>query len=153
RSRELNTAAILLGGTAAVLIFGGLMVNALKRIMTHNMVLEREAMFDTSTMLRQLGDSAAAGLLSLLPLFGVLLVLAILAPMALGGWNFSMKAIQPKASRMNPAAGLGRMFGTRALMELAKAIAKVLVVAGLALLVLFLNTDNILGIQREETLP
>src|SRR5690606_25596582 len=74
RSRELNTAAILLGGTAAVLIFGGLMVNALKRIMTHNMVLEREAMFDTSAMLRQLGDSAAAGLLSLLPLFGVLLV-------------------------------------------------------------------------------
>lgn len=153
RSRELNTAAILLGGTAAVLIFGGLMVSALKRIMTHNMVLEREAMFDTSAMLRQLGDSAAVGLLSLLPLFGVLLVLAILAPMALGGWNFSMKAIQPKASRMNPAAGLGRMFGTRALMELAKAIAKVLVVAGLAMLVLFLNTDNILGIQREETLP
>ena len=153
RSKELNTTAILLGGTAAVIAFGGGLASGLTSIMEHNFVLTRATMFDPNAMLQQLGQSMMAGFTSLLPVFAVLLLLAFLAPIALGGWNFSLKSIAPKASRMSPLAGLGRMFGSNAVIELFKAIAKVIVVASLALLILYINTGAILGTQHESVLP
>ncbi|MDO8273144.1 MAG: flagellar biosynthesis protein FlhB [Gammaproteobacteria bacterium] len=152
RSRELNTTAILIGGTAAVIAYGASMIDALREIMRHNLVLERESLFDTNAMLIQLGDSIWSGFESLLPVFAILLLLALVAPMALGGFNFSLKAILPKASRLNPMSGLARMFGGKALVELAKAIAKVLVVAGLAVLVLYANVGGMLDVQHQPTL-
>tara|TARA_R110001599_G_scaffold306669_2_gene513210 strand:- start:310 stop:1449 length:1140 start_codon:yes stop_codon:yes gene_type:complete len=153
RSKELNTTAILLGGTAAVIAFGGILASGLARIMEYNFTLDRAAYFDTAAMLEQLGDSVMTGFTSLLPVFAVLLLLAFLAPIALGGWNFSLKSIAPKASRMSPLAGIGRMFGPNAIIELFKAIAKVGVVASLALLILYINTGAILSIQHESVLP
>jgi flagellar biosynthetic protein FlhB len=152
RSRELNTTAILIGGAAAVIFFGGVLVNGLRQIIQHNFVLERENIFDTAVMLRHLNESFFSGFIALLPVFGVLLLLAFLAPIGLGGWNFSVKSVLPKASRMNPLTGLIRMFGMNALVELFKAIAKVLVVAALALLILYINTEEILNIQHESAL-
>ncbi|MDT8428976.1 MAG: flagellar biosynthesis protein FlhB [Pseudomonadales bacterium] len=153
RSRELNTAAVLIAGSASLLIFGGTLVRGLVGVMNHNLTVPRAAIFDTSAMLRYLDDSVLAGFIALLPIFGVLLLAAILGPLALGGWNFSLKAIAPKFNRMNPFSGLARMFGPKALLELLKAVAKVLVVAALALLVLALNADAILGIQHEAVRP
>ena len=153
RSRELNTTAILLGGTAAMIMFGGAVARGLSGIMQHNFALERAAFFDTAAMLRQLGDSIYTGLLSLLPVFIMLLVLAFLAPIGLGGWNFSLKSVAPQASRLNPLSGLSRMFGGNAVVELLKAVAKVLVVASIALLILAMNTEDILNTQHEAVLP
>lgn len=152
RSREFNTTAILIGGTAAVIAFGASMIDAMREIMRHNLVLERESLFDTNAMLIQLGDSIWSGFESLIPVFAILLLLALVAPMALGGFNFSLKSIMPKASRMNPMSGLARMFGGKALVELAKATAKVLVVAALALLVLYSNIGGMLDVQHQPTL-
>lgn len=152
RSRELNTMAILLAGSAGLLIFGGYMINALRGIMSHNLILSREQIFDTGAMLRHLDVSVLEGLRSLLPVFLILLVAAILGPISLGGWNVSLKAIMPKASRLNPLSGFKRMFGPKSLVELAKAAAKVLVVAAIALLIFFLNTDRIIAISNEPLL-
>lgn len=152
RSRELNTMAILLTGSAGLLIFGAYMINVLRGVMSHNLVLSREQIFDASAMLRHLDLSVLEGLRSLFPIFAVLLVAAILGPIALGGWNFSVKAFMPKASRLNPLSGLGRMFGPKSLVELAKAIAKVLVVASIALLIFYVNTNRIMAISSEPLL-
>src|SRR5690606_5412427 len=110
RSRELNTTAILLAGSAALLLFGGILVNGLQGIMSHNLVLEREMVFDTGAMLRHLDISVLEGLKTLLPVFGVLLLAALLGPIGLGGWNFAIKSVMPRFSRMNPLSGLARMF-------------------------------------------
>ena len=153
RSRELNTTAILLGGNGALIVFGGGVAAALTQIMETNFVLERASLFDPNAMLAHLGASFKAGFLSLFPIFAILLLLAFVAPIALGGWNFSIKSVAPKANRMSPMAGLARMFGSNALVELIKAIGKVLIVASLALLVLNINTNSILGFQHQPILP
>ncbi|HDZ09936.1 flagellar biosynthesis protein FlhB [Pseudohongiella sp.] len=153
RSKELNTMAILIAGSAALLMFGGFMIQALAGLMSHNFVLEREQVFDTSAMLSHLDVSAMQGLRSLLPVFGVLLVAAILGPIGLGGWNVSMKAVMPKANRMNPMSGLGRMFGPKAFIELAKAAGKVVVVAAIALVIMAFYREQILSIMTEPLLP
>jgi len=153
RSPELNTMAILITGSAALLMFGGFMIQALAGLMGHNFILAREQVFDTSAMLSHLSVSAMQGLRSMLPVFGMLLVAALLGPIGLGGWNMSAKAVMPKASRINPMSGLARMFGPKALIELLKAAAKVLVVAAIALVIMVFNWQRMLGIMAEPLLP
>jgi flagellar biosynthesis protein FlhB len=153
RSRELNTMAILLTGSAGMLLFGGMMANAMGGMMSQNLMLSRETIFDPGSMVAYLDVSVMAGMRLMLPLFGILLVAALLGPIGLGGWNFTFKAVAPKANRMDPWAGLKRMFGPKALMELAKAAAKVLVVAGIALLLFWVNMDRIMQISREDIGP
>lgn len=153
RSRELNTMAILLAGSAGLLMFGAYMIDVMISIMGHNFSLTRNDIFDTGALLRHLDISVMDGLRSMLPVFMILLVASIAGPIALGGWNLSVKAIMPKASRMNPLEGLKRMFGPKSLIELVKAAAKVLVVAAIALLIFVINTDRILAISSEPLLP
>lgn len=101
-------------------------------------------------MIAHLAYSFFEGLMSLMPLFGILLVASIVGPIALGGWLLSAKSMAPKMSRMNPAAGLKRMFGVKALVELGKALAKVLVILALALVILDVLQAEILGLANED---
>lgn len=59
-------------------------------------------------------------------------VAAIVGNIALGGWAFSSEALAPKPERLNPLSGLKRIFSLRGLVELGKALAKFLVIAMIA---------------------
>lgn len=150
RSRDLTTTALLLGGTIGLYIFGSLIGEKLSNITRYNFILERETIFDDQAMIAHLAYSFFEGLMSLMPLFGILLVASIVGPIALGGWLLSAKSMAPKMSRMNPAAGLKRMFGFKALVELGKALAKVLVILALALVILDVLQAEILGLANED---
>lgn len=136
RSRDLTTTAILLLGTIGLMVFGQYMGGKLMEVTRYNFTIPREAIFDPQTMIAYLSASMFDGLLSLLPLFGMLLVASIVGPIALGGWLFSGKAMAPKFSRMDPIAGIKRMFSMKALVELAKALGKVAVILGATILLL-----------------
>lgn len=151
RSKELNTMAMLLTGALGMIAFGAWMGDRMVAVMRDTLIIERADIFDTSAMFRQLGSAIMTGFSALIPLFIVLLIAAVLSSIALSGWNFAIKAVAPKASRMNPGSGLKRMFGTQALMELAKALAKVLVVAAIAVLVFYANRYEIQSIMTEPT--
>jgi flagellar biosynthetic protein FlhB len=153
RSRELNTAAILLAGSASLLAFGQVLGTRMLDVARTAFTLEREALFDPSAMSRQLGDAIGWALGSLVPVFGLLLVAALLAPAALGGWLFSVKPLAPRFERLDPVAGLGRMFSIRSLVELLKAIAKVGVVGAIALLLLLVMRDELQAMAREPLEP
>ena len=59
-------------------------------------------------------------------IFGLpLCIVAILTQFAVGGLNFSLKAIEPKLSKLNILKGLKRTFSTKGLVELGKALLKV----------------------------
>lgn len=137
RSRELTTSALLLGGTIGLYVFGVHMAESLMNIMRFNFDLERETIFNINLMTQQLGVSLGEGIRSLLPLFFVLVMASIVGPIALGGWLLSSKAMMPKFSRMDPVAGLKRMFSLKSLMELTKALVKVLII--LTVVITFLS--------------
>jgi flagellar biosynthetic protein FlhB len=44
----------------------------------------------------------------------------LLAGVLSGGWNFSWQALQPKLDKVNPIAGIGRMFSMRQLIDTCK---------------------------------
>lgn len=149
RSRELNTLAIMLAGTGGLLAFGGSLGSALISIMSSNFSLPREVIMDERSMAIGLLASGKVAVDAVLPLFLALLIASIVGPISLGGWLFSAKAMAPKVSRMDPLAGLKRMFSAKALVELLKALAKFTLVLSVALAVLSANVDDLLAIAHE----
>ena len=71
-----------------------------------------------------LGIAAAVALPMMLAVIG--------AQIAMGGFHWSPKAMEFKGSRIDPLAGLARIFSPTALVELGKAIAKVAVLGAVA---------------------
>ena len=149
RSKELTTSAVLIVGCVGLYMFGGQIAQGLADILKFNFTIEREAIFDPNAMLGHLGSSFYLGLKVLIPLFAVLLVAAIAGPIALGGWLFSTKSLAPKLNRMDPVAGLKRMFSVKSLVELVKAIGKVGVVVAFAFVLLNYMKEDLLGLGFE----
>ena len=150
RSRELTTTFLLLAGTIGLLIFGPYMAGKLAGILQFNFAIEREVVFSTDAMLEHLTASLYHGTLSMMPVFGLLLLASIFGPIGLGGWLFSSKAMAPKASRMNPISGLKRMFSLKALVELAKALGKVLLIMAVAVGLLIVQQQDMLRLSDQE---
>ncbi|MCH2339449.1 flagellar biosynthesis protein FlhB [Pseudomonas sp. NPDC047963] len=149
RSRELNTVAVTLGGIGGLLASGGSLAGSLMAIMQGSFELSRETLLDEGSMVRLLMGSGMIALEAIMPLLIVLLLVSIIGPISLGGWLFSAKAMAPKFSRMNPGPGLKRMFSTKALVELLKALGKFLVVLLVALAVLSTYQDDLLSIAKQ----
>jgi flagellar biosynthetic protein FlhB len=149
RSKELSTLAVTFGGAAALLSFGADMGLTMLDMMRGNFSLPREVLLDDSAMARHLLATGMEALRALQPFLIVMLIAAIVGPVALGGWLFSAEALQPKFSRMNPLAGLKRMFSTKALVELLKALAKFVIILMVALAVLKSDQQDLLAIANE----
>ena len=149
RSRELNTLAVVMVAAVGLLMLGPAMAQKMMDLMVFNFSLEREALYGTDAMGLHLFASLREGLEILGPLFGLLLIASIVGPIMLGGWLFSISSLAPKFERMDPLAGLKRMFSVKALVELIKALAKFLVVLGVALVVLQVRTEDLLSLAKE----
>src|SRR3546814_4385292 len=70
---------------------------------------------DSSRMLPWVGELVMRGFAIVLPLLVAGVVAAIVGPLALGGWNFSVKALRFDVARINPISGIGRMFSMQSL--------------------------------------
>ena len=149
RSKELNTLAIMLAGSAALLIFGGALAQDLMELMRYNFSLSRDVLLNPDSMGIFLLHSGKIALLALQPVLITLLIAALVGPISLGGWLFAAGSLAPKFSRMNPAAGVKRMFSAKALIELLKALAKFFIILIVALLVLKSDIDDLLRIAHE----
>lgn len=136
RSRELNTTAVLLAGAGTLVLFGGAIGEGIAAIMIDSLSPSRELAFDAPLLPTVFGQSAMVALVLLLPLFAAVLIAALAGPAMLGGLVFSAQALQPKLEKLNPIAGLKRIFSLNGLMEFAKTLAKFVVVTGAGLLVL-----------------
>jgi flagellar biosynthetic protein FlhB len=106
--------------------------------------------FERGADLTDLAFANIADFLEILVLIGVFLgiplaIVAILTQRAVSGqFNFAPKALAFKAKKMNPITGLGRMFGTKSLVELGKAVLKASLLVGIAAVILYSQAAKIL---------
>lgn len=149
RSKELNTLAVMLAGAGGLLIFGGMLAQELMDLMRLNFNLSREVIMDEKSMGTFLLVSGKIALLAIQPVMITLLLAALIGPISLGGWLFAAGSMAPKFSRMNPGAGLKRMFSMKAVIELVKALAKFIITLFVALMVLSADIDDFLRIAHE----
>ncbi|MBQ0782701.1 MAG: flagellar type III secretion system protein FlhB [Amphritea sp.] len=153
RSKELATTVLLLSAAAAAVMFGGQVTDAMAGMMRFNFSLDRQSVMDPALMFTHLGFSLSEALKSLFGFFLVLLVAALVGPISLGGWNLSLKAMAPKMSRLDPLAGIKRMFSLKALIELFKALAKFSVVGALSFFVLLTTKEELFSLGAQDVVP
>jgi len=150
RSRELNTMALTMVGVAALMLMSGRFTEALEQLFRSNLILSREDIFDSNALMAHLGLAIQDALIMLLPYFAILVVVAVAASVALGGFNISAEAMQPKLSKLSPLKGFKRMFGPKGLMELVKSLAKFVLVGVATVLLLWNWSGDILGLAERD---
>lgn len=149
RSRELATFAVLMTGGAGLWITGGSLIGRLESALASGLTLDREQIQNPTVLLERIANDVGGVLLACLPLAFAIMLVALAAPMLIGGFNFSSKAFMPNFMKLNPLTGIGNMVSTNSLIELLKAIAKTLVVGAVAWIVIRSETDAVLGLAVE----
>ena len=149
RSRELTTFMLLLGGVVGLWSMGAMLYDQLGLVMEQAFLFERRHALETTPMLSHALQLGQRTMLAMLPLFLLLAVVALVAPALLGGWIISAKSLKPQLSKLNPFKGLKRMFGVQALVELAKAIAKSVLVGGVAITFLWTNRGTYMSLMDQ----
>jgi len=150
RSKEMGTAFVLVSSAVAFMWFGESLFNGLRTVFKQLFILDRQQAFDTTKMFEAFATAFSAIIWPLAIIFAFILVFTFFGNSWLGGINFSWQAMAPKFSRMSPLNGFKRMFGVQALVELVKGLAKFLVVAVSAFLLLAWQYDNILQISMGQ---
>ncbi|MDF1763576.1 MAG: flagellar biosynthesis protein FlhB [Oleibacter sp.] len=153
RSKELSTTMVLLLGALGLLVFGPFLSEKITNLSRYCFSFDRRTAFDPSTMAIHLDAAALEAAIGLTPWLAVVLLAAFVGPLGVGGWLFSSKAFMPKGDRINPLAGLKRMFSMNSLVELIKAWAKVLVVGSVAWFVLMFFFEDAMAIQHQQVRP
>lgn len=149
RSRELTT-FVMLGTASAGLWFTARMLSeSMDGSLRRGLQFERASAFDPSHMLAQTGLMALQTLMAVGPLFGMMMVAAVAAPLMLGGWMFSSEAVAPKFSKLNPLAGIVRMFSAQSLAELVKALAKSALIGGVAWWVIVSDIEAVMALMAQ----
>jgi len=150
RSRELTNFATMIGGSATLLAIGGVLSARLSRMMRRGLAIDPQQLRDPDGMFGSLSEACMSALTVLLPVFGALIALVVLAALALGGWNFSMQAMAPDFSRLSPLAGMKRLFGLRGASELGKALLKCAVVGGVCAAIVSSVFGDVLALAHME---
>lgn len=153
RSQELSVAMMMIGVAGFMYIFGGALILQLSEVFAAGFVFDRRDIFSDNLLPAAFGAQALDGMLAAVPIFALAIVLAFGASGLIGGFNFSMKATAPKASKINPLAGLKRIFGTKALVDLSKAVVKFGLVAAVLYLVVSSRFDQLIGLGFMEIQP
>jgi flagellar biosynthetic protein FlhB len=129
RSADLSSAVILLAAVLALRFLGRSMIGGI--FASAATVLEGLALVDgdPSTLLTRFGGAFTAVLLGFLPFVGIVLAAALAANLVQVGFLFTAQPLTPDLDRLNPVAGLGRLFSVRGLMRLVAGLLKLTIVA------------------------
>jgi flagellar biosynthetic protein FlhB len=149
RSRVLSTFAVVMAGGAGIWLMGSALAHQLITVVREALTLDTGLAFHTELLVPRLHELSEATLLAFLPLLGLLLIVAMFSPLLLNGWLFTFKPLQPNFGKLNPLTGIGRMFSANSLMELAKAVAKSIVVGGIGAWVIWHNKQAVLELVSE----
>lgn len=146
RSTELNAAAVLLVAAGSLHFLGGSIGGMLFDIMKSGLNIAPAEVIDPGFALTAAGGELMRALIVCAPVLGLTMIAALVAPLAIGGWNFSIEALAPDFTRLDPIAGFGRFFSARGAVELGKAFAKFVVVAAVAVAVLRKQAPQLLAL-------
>ncbi|MDH5766499.1 MAG: EscU/YscU/HrcU family type III secretion system export apparatus switch protein, partial [Gammaproteobacteria bacterium] len=150
RSREFNTMVIMALAAVAMIMMGHIMLGDLSALFKDHLQLSRQDVFDVSAVVRFFYAAIFDAFWLIAPFLGLMMLAALLAPLSIGGWSFSFEAIEPKLSKLNPVKGIKRIFSVKGLIEMIKAFAKFVLVALVAIAVIWVQMDDFLQLGFES---
>ncbi len=143
RSQDLSVALLTITVAIVIYLLGEGMGRSILSILQDAFMFDNRVVTDSASIPPFFGNLSLRGFLSVTPIFAATIFLAFGAAFLVGGIGFSIKGFLPKASKLDPIKGLGRMFGLKSLVELLKGLLKLIVIGSVVALVLYLFFEEI----------
>ncbi|BAL25801.1 flagellar biosynthesis protein FlhB [Azoarcus sp. KH32C] len=149
QSRELSTFLVLLAGVAGLWVMGGWMSGRMLGMLREGFHIERVKLVDQNKMLEGVLGLFMDTLMTMTPLFAILMVSAIAAPILMGGFVFSPNVLSFKFERMDPVQGFARMFSMHGVAELVKSLMKTGIVGVVGAYAVWREREHIFTLMGE----
>ena len=131
-SKEVSSALILLGAIIAFYSAGSWMVHRMAGVMQRYLGGMGAISLGDGSLQALIINVMTDFALIVFPVMLATLVLGVAASVFQVGFTISTKSLSPKLSKLNPIKGFGRLFSLRSSVDVIKALAKILVLGGLA---------------------
>jgi len=148
RSVELPTAAVLITATLFFSLAGNYIFHRMGNLFSSQLQFDRKIMDKAELLPGIFFQSVVDAYILILPVMFLLAVVAVISTVLSGGLVFSIGMIAPKFSKLDPLAGLSRIFGLKALIDLGKALVKFFLISLILWISVTNNIDDLVTINR-----
>lgn len=152
KSQELNSVAIII----AVLIVFNYYSADFGETLRHFMTFMYSEMSNLTLNIKTVPELMELTLIALMKVTGPIILsimaFAIISNLGQVGFIIATKALKPDFKKLSPASGIKRMFSTRSLVELAKGIIKIAIIASIGYSVISDYFDEILLLTHQSVM-
>ena len=151
RSQYLSHLAVLGVGAVALLVLLPLLLERLRMDLAHQFAFDAVSVAQPGVMLLRLQEMAFPALIACVVLALVTGLAAALGSVAVGGWVSSLKPLMPDLSRLDPLAGVGRLFTKDKAAEVAKMVVVVCVLGAVTVWYLISTTPAVASLMMQPS--
>ncbi len=130
RSIELNSVVLLAAGTMMLYFFSGSMIEKYTTFLQYMLrsIGSNHDVFNLTDIVFVIGNTISFFVRLILPFMLVCFVAALMVNIVQVGFLLTAEPLRPNLNRFNPVEGIKRMFSLRSVVELAKSIAKAVII-------------------------
>ena len=110
RSHDLGHFGAMAAAVGLLAAVAPMLTEWLRRLLADGLRFDVRIVSDPQAMGERLGELTLKLKVVLGPLLAVMVAVALAAGLLAGGWNFTLKALEPKFDKFNPLTGLTRVF-------------------------------------------
>ncbi|MDO9316114.1 MAG: flagellar type III secretion system protein FlhB [Burkholderiaceae bacterium] len=146
RSRDFGHFAALAGGGLGLVLMMPTLVGWTRAGLSRGLSFGASSRGAPSVMFEQLADLVAMMLWVVVPMGLWMTGIGIASSLAVGGWNWTLKPLMPKATPFNLLAGVTRMFSKQQLIDAGKASILALLLGSVGCVYLYRHVDEFRGL-------
>lgn len=152
-SRDFTTAAIALAMFGSLQYFGPQIGRTLSGFLHAALSASAWRNVDQQQMILAIQESTNTGVMVLMPLFSLLVAVAWFANFVQVGWIWAPQRLLPDFRYVNPISGFGRMFSSQSAVRLAENVARIAILAAVAISFIRGHATQAVELGRAEVAP
>lgn len=149
KSQELMSFVSMIVASSTLIMMGPMFLEYFTKLIKNAFTFDRRLITNPHDTLEVFYHMAWDTLFILLPFLIVVMIAVIGSSMSMTGMLFSLESLAPKFDKLNPIAGLGRMFSKNSLVQLTLSILKAILIGTLAYLIVKNRQNELLGLISE----
>jgi len=154
QSRELSGSLILIIMIVTIKAFGSTIYGQISQYMkkAFTQYLTMTDVLDVSIIAKIFIDGILVFAKTILPMFLVAVLAALIVGYAQVGILFTFETLKPQGNRINPLSGFKRIFSVRSVVEMLKSILKIVIVSWVAYSYLKSKADEVIELMSADLL-
>jgi flagellar biosynthetic protein FlhB len=152
RSQELSVALLTISVAVILYFIGSIISSNILSILEGVFIFDSGVIRNEELLPIKFSESFIDSVLSTSPIFLATIILSITSAFIVGGIGFSVKGFTPKLSKLDPLAGIKKIFGIRSLIEILKGIVKLILIGSILIGVIYFFKDKLISLPLVDML-